>query len=92
MKKGIRILSLALGFALILSYLSAPAFAAKKEKKPEVFPPAGNLSFEDAITRELNVTIDGEAPATAAARMIQASPGTRSWRRMPGRSSPCRCA
>ena len=46
---------------LALSCLSSPAFAGKKEKKPEVFPPTGNLEFTDAISRELNVTIDGEA-------------------------------
>ena len=46
---------------LSLSCFSNPALAAKKEKKPEVFPPSGNLEFTDAISRELNVTIDGEA-------------------------------
>lgn len=45
---------------LIFSCISSPALAAKKEKKPEVFPPSGNLEFTDAISRELNVTIDGE--------------------------------
>ena len=43
---------------LLLSCM-APALAAKKNKKEEVFPPSGNLEFSDAITRELNVTVDG---------------------------------
>ena len=60
MLKRIRRISMLLCLALLAGSLTAPALAAKKEKKPEVFPPSGNLSFEDAITRELSVTIDGE--------------------------------
>ena len=45
--------------ALLLGSLAVPALAAKKDKKEEVFPPSGNLEFSDAITRELNVTVDG---------------------------------
>ena len=56
-----RHLALMLCVILSLSCFSNPALAAKKEKKPEVFPPSGNLEFTDAISRELNVTIDGEA-------------------------------
>ena len=56
-----RYVALILCVILALSCLSSPAFAGKKEKKPEVFPPTGNLEFTDAISRELNVTIDGEA-------------------------------
>ncbi len=56
-----RYVALILCVILALSCLSSPAFAEKKEKKPEVFPPTGNLEFTDAISRELNVTIDGEA-------------------------------
>ncbi len=59
MKKTARFISLALCLALVFScVVSGSAFAAK-DKKPEVFPPSGNLSFEDAITRELNVSVDG---------------------------------
>ena len=62
MKKYVRLFSMVLCATMSLGTLfSGQAFAAKKEKTPEVFPPTGNLSFEDAITRELNVTIDGEA-------------------------------
>ncbi len=43
-----------------LACYARPALAAKKEKKEEIFPPSGNLAFSDAITRELNVTVDGE--------------------------------
>ena len=60
MKKSIHRIALLLCIALLISCLSATALAAKKDKKPEVFPPSGNLTFDDAITRELNVTIDGE--------------------------------
>ena len=60
MLKLARWFSMFLCIVLILSCLSAPALAAKKSKKEEVFPPSGNLTFDDAITRELNVTIDGE--------------------------------
>ena len=56
-----RHLALMLCVILSLSCFSNPALAAKKEKKPEVFPPSGNLEFTDAISRELIVTIDGEA-------------------------------
>ena len=58
MKKISRLFTLSLCFLLLLSCLGSPALAAK-DKKPEVFPPSGNLSFEDAISRELNITIDG---------------------------------
>ena len=56
-----RHLALMLCVILSLSCFSNPALAAKKEKKPEVFPPSVNVEFTDAISRELNVTIDGEA-------------------------------
>lgn len=58
MKKNLRLFTLSICFLLLLTSLGNPALAAK-DKKPEVFPPSGNLSFEDAISRELNVTIDG---------------------------------
>ena len=58
MKKISCLFTLSLCFLLLLSCLGSPALAAK-DKKPEVFPPSGNLSFEDAISRELNITIDG---------------------------------
>ena len=55
-----KVLPLMLCLMLLISCIENPAFAAKKDKTPEVFPPRGNLEFSDAITRELNVTIDGE--------------------------------
>ena len=60
MKKMMKILVLMLATALLLGCICSPALAAKKEKKPEVCPPSGNLEFTDAISKELNVTIDGE--------------------------------
>ena len=57
--KCARLFSGFLCLALLLSALAAPALAAKKDKKLEVFPPAGNLTFEDAITRELKATVNG---------------------------------
>ena len=59
--KCARLFSGFLCLALLLSALAAPALAAKKDKKPEVFPLSGNLTFEDAITRELKATVDGAA-------------------------------
>ena len=55
-----KVLPLMLCLMLLISCIENPAFAAKKDKTPEVFPPSGNLEFTDAITRELNVTIDGQ--------------------------------
>ncbi|MBQ3373905.1 MAG: hypothetical protein IJG40_12340 [Oscillospiraceae bacterium] len=60
MKKTMKILVVMLCISLLFGCICSPALAAKKEKKPEVFPPSGNLEFTDAISRELNVTIDGE--------------------------------
>ena len=61
MKRAFKALTLCLCVALLLGSFCSPAFAAKKDKKPEVFPPSGNLEFSDAISRELHVTVDGEA-------------------------------
>ena len=60
MKRTWKVLPLMLCLMLLISCIAAPAFAAKKDKTPEVFPPSGNLEFSDAITRELNVAIDGD--------------------------------
>ena len=60
MKKTGKILLLMLCASLLFGCFGSPAFAAKKDKKPEVFPPSGNLEFTDAISRELHVTVDGE--------------------------------
>ena len=43
--------------ALILMLSMPVAFA--KDDVPEVMPPTGNLDFDDAITRELTVKVDG---------------------------------
>ena len=60
MKHLIRSLSFLLCTALLLACMTGTAFAAKGDKE-EVLPPTGNLSLEDAITKELHVTVDGEA-------------------------------
>lgn len=60
MKHMTRLLAFLLLTALLMSCMGGTAFAAKGDKE-EVLPPTGNLSFEDAISKELHVTVDGEA-------------------------------
>ena len=51
-------LSIMLALVLMMGVMAPCAMA--KDDVEEVFPPKGNLDFDDAITRELNVMVDGQ--------------------------------
>lgn len=55
----IKALALVLALALVMTLTMPLAMAAKNDKE-EVFPPKGNLDFDDAISKVLTVKVDGQ--------------------------------